>query len=83
MQTSGNTFNKHLKQKAIAAIAAMRDIRQIREISLHTAMKIFRAKITPIITYGIHIIWDHLKLRDLKTLKIFPLYLRKTAFSVV
>ena len=78
MQTSGNTFNKHLKQKAIAAIAAMRDIRQIREISLHTAMEIFRAKITPIITYGIHIIWDHLKLRDLKTLEnVKATYLKK------
>lgn len=78
MQTSGTTFNKHVKQKAIAAIAAMRDIRQIREISLETAMKIFKTKIIPILTYGIHIIGEYLKLRDLKVLEnIKALYLKK------
>jgi hypothetical protein len=54
MQTSGNSFNRHVRQKAITATAAMRDIRHTQSIFLYTAMKIFRAKIVPILTYRIH-----------------------------
>ena len=43
-QTSGNSFNKHIRQKTTTTIAAMRDIRKMQSLSLDTAMRIFRVK---------------------------------------
>ena len=41
-------------------------------------MKIFKAKIIPILTYGVHIIWESLKKRDLKTWEgVKATYLKK------
>ena len=57
----------------------MRNFRKIQSLSLDTAMRIFRVKIVPIMTYGIHIIWDYLKMRDLRLMEnVEPLYLKKT-----
>ena len=66
IQTTGNTFGIHVKEKAITAIRAINDIGHIQQISLEVAMKLFRAKIVPILTHGVHLIWENLKKRDLK-----------------
>jgi hypothetical protein len=44
-----------------AAMVTMNGIQNIRKISLRTALQLFKLKITPIITHGINIYWDHLK----------------------
>jgi hypothetical protein len=47
----------------------MHDIENLRLLSLETAMKLFSAKSTPILTYGLEQIWDHLMVNDLTTLE--------------
>lgn len=60
------TFGVHAKEKAILAIRAINDIDHIQRISLEVAMKLFKAKIIPILTYSIHPIWENLKKKELK-----------------
>ena len=40
-----------------------------RELSLETAMALFKTKILLILTYGIEVIWTHLNERPLATIK--------------
>ncbi|KAJ4442440.1 hypothetical protein ANN_04026 [Periplaneta americana] len=47
----------------------MYDIQAISRISLKTAMALLNAKIVPIATYGIYLIWEKLSLKDLMTLE--------------
>ena len=47
----------------------MHDVKFIRELSLETAMALFKSKILPILTYGIEVIWTHLNERNLATLE--------------
>ncbi|KAJ4429491.1 hypothetical protein ANN_21660 [Periplaneta americana] len=47
----------------------MYDIHAISRISLKTAMALFNAKIVPIATYGIDLIWERLSLKDLMNLE--------------
>ena len=47
----------------------MHDVKFIRELSLETAMALFKSKILPILTYGIEVIWTHLNERPLATIK--------------
>lgn len=65
MQTQGNVYSLHVKERAAAAVIAMNGIKNLHKISLSTAMKLFELKITPIITYGIDLIWEHLKKNNL------------------
>jgi hypothetical protein len=68
LQTSGKSFKQHVKERALAALRAMHDIENLRLHSLKTAMKLFSAKITPILTYGLEQI-EHLTVNDLTTLE--------------
>jgi hypothetical protein len=61
--TSGKSFKQHVK----AALRAMHDIENLRLLSLETAMKLFSAKVAPILIYGLEQIWDHLTVNDLTT----------------
>jgi len=47
----------------------MHDVKFIRELSLETAMALFKSNILPILTYGIEVIWTHLNERNLATLE--------------
>jgi hypothetical protein len=67
--TTGFTHMQHIRDRAIAAIRAMQDIKNLNLLSLNTAMKLFRAKIMPILTYGLELIWEHLSLKNLTTLE--------------
>ena len=72
LQPQGKTYTVHIKDKVAAAIIAMTDIKHLQKISLQTAMKIFKAKILPVISYGLHIIWQHLtksNLMDIEKVK--------------
>ena len=72
LQTHGNTFTKHIKDRASTALIAMHDIKNITRLSLETAMKLFNLKISPIMTYGIDLIWEHLNkdnLQDIERIK--------------
>jgi hypothetical protein len=50
LQTSGKSFKQHVTKRASDALRAMHDIENLRLFSLETAMKLFSAKITPILT---------------------------------
>ncbi|PSN36095.1 hypothetical protein C0J52_13092 [Blattella germanica] len=66
LQTTESIFGIHVKEKAGLAIRAINDINILQEIPLETAMKLFRTKIVPILTYGVHLIWQNLKIKELK-----------------
>ncbi|KAJ4437583.1 hypothetical protein ANN_17728 [Periplaneta americana] len=65
MQMQGNVYTLHVMERAAAAVIAMNGIKNLHKISLSTAMKLFELKITPIITYGIDLIWEHLRKNNL------------------
>ncbi|PSN30821.1 hypothetical protein C0J52_17327 [Blattella germanica] len=65
-QTRSTCFSIHAREKAAAATRAIRDIKHLQALSLETALKLFFAKVLPIITYGIQILWQHLKKRELE-----------------
>ncbi|PSN56769.1 hypothetical protein C0J52_02682 [Blattella germanica] len=67
LQTTGGTFT-HVKEKVIAAIRAMQDIDKI-QLSIDTAISLFKVKITPIVTYGLELIWESLNRKNLKDLE--------------
>ncbi|KAJ4451621.1 hypothetical protein ANN_03090 [Periplaneta americana] len=69
MQTQGNVYTLHVKERAAAAVIAMNGIKNLHKISLSTAMKLFELKITPIITYGIDLIWEHLTKNNLSDIE--------------
>jgi hypothetical protein len=51
---------------------------EIAQLSLKTTMALFNKKIVPILAYGIDIIWDKLKLKDLAALeKVKARFLKK------
>jgi hypothetical protein len=77
-QTSGRCFTKHITDRAIQAVIAINDIKNIQLLSLQTAMLLFRSKITPILTYGIEVIWEHLSEKNLATMeKVKATYLKR------
>lgn len=69
LQTSAKCFTKHITEKTTQAILAIHEIRNIRQLSLETAMLLFRVKIQPILTYGIEIIWSYLTMKNLSSLE--------------
>jgi hypothetical protein len=78
LQTTGKSFKQHVKERASAALRAMHDTENLRLLSLETAMKLFSAKITLILTYGLEQIWDHLTVNDLTTLEnVKVMYLKR------
>ena len=68
LHTTGGTFTQHVKEKVIAAISAMQDIQKIQH-SIDTAISLFKVKITPIVTYGLELIWESLNRKNLKDLE--------------
>jgi hypothetical protein len=69
LHTTGKTFKQYVKERASAALRAMHDNENLRLLSLETAMKLSAAEITPILTYGLEQIWDHLMANDLMILE--------------
>lgn len=78
LQTQGTVFTLHIKDRMTAAIKAIHSIKDLHRLSLDTALTLFKLKIMPILTYGIEIIWDHLKKANLKDLeKVKGVFLKK------
>jgi hypothetical protein len=78
LQTNGSSFTKHLKDKTAAAIIAMNEIKVIRQLSIETAIALFHIKISPIMSYAIENIWEHLPKNDLALIeRVKAMYLKK------
>jgi hypothetical protein len=78
LQTNGRSFTKHFKDKTAAAIIAMNEIKVIHQLSLETAIALFHIKISPIISYTIENIWEHLSKNDLALIeRVKAMYLKK------
>ncbi|PNF13826.1 hypothetical protein B7P43_G12433 [Cryptotermes secundus] len=69
LQSTSTTFTAHITEKCTAAIKAIYTIRNLQLLSLETAMKIFHAKICPILLYGIEITWEKLSKQNLRKME--------------
>ena len=69
LQTTGITFTSHITEKCTSAIKTMYTMQHLQRYSLETAMKIFRSKIIPILTYGIEIIWENISKQQLRKME--------------
>ena len=69
LQASGKVYTKHIKDRLVAAMIAINCIKNLHRISLNTATTLFQLKVTPIITYGLDIIWEHLTKRNLEDIE--------------
>ena len=79
LQSTRSSFRIHIKEKAIAAIRGLQDISRPERLDLKTALSLFAAKIVPIASYGIEIIWQHLTISDLTALeRVKASFLKRT-----
>jgi hypothetical protein len=69
LQVSGTIFSVHIKERLAAAIRSINDIRLIHRTSLETAMKLFRTKVLPTLTYGLEETWEYLSCKQLQELE--------------
>jgi hypothetical protein len=60
------SFGEHVENKAAKATAASFAIASPKSLSLECALELYKLKIEPILGYGAEVIWDHLKLSQLK-----------------
>jgi hypothetical protein len=68
LQTT-KSYRIHIKERVIAATKGLLEIKNLRQLSLETAIRLFEAKIVPLLTYGIEIAWPNLSLKDVKLLE--------------
>ena len=62
-----------------ALVAGLITLKNPRNLSLTTALSLFRMRIAPVASYGIQIIWKHLTLYDLIDLdKVKSRFLKRT-----
>ena len=66
LQVTGHTFSKHIEDRAVRAVKAPVEIKKLNLLSIATALKCFSIKVAPIATYGIQLIWNHLKYSNLE-----------------
>ena len=59
-------YTKHIEDRLAAATIAINCVKNLHRISLNTAMTLFQQKVTPIMMYGLDIIWEHLTKRNLE-----------------
>ena len=78
LQPTTKSFSAHVQERTAAAIRAMCSIKGITSLKLGTAMKLFATVITPIVTYGIELIWEKLSSSDLERIeKVKPRFIKK------
>ena len=63
---AGHTFSKHIEDRAVRAMKATVEINKLNLLSIATALRLFTIKVAPIATYGIQLIWNHLKYSNLE-----------------
>jgi hypothetical protein len=69
LQTTATSFSIHIQERAAAATKAMYSIKNIASLSTSTSILLFSTTIAPIITYGIHVIWDKLTIGELNKIE--------------
>jgi hypothetical protein len=78
LQTSGKTFNLHIKETAPSTIHAMPDIQSLSKLLLERSMKLLDVKTVPFLIYSLEILWECLGENGLKTTEsVKPTYLKK------
>jgi hypothetical protein len=82
LQTTATSFSIHIQERAAAAIKAMYNIKNITSLSTSTSMLLFSTTIAPIITYGIHVIWDKLTIGELNKIEKIKAMFMKRAMGV-
>ena len=82
LQTTTRSYRIHIQERATAATRAMFTIKNIQALSLDSAMHLFRAKIIPILSYGIELIWEKLSKHDMNTLEKVKARYMKLALGV-
>ncbi|KAJ4432101.1 hypothetical protein ANN_20715 [Periplaneta americana] len=69
IQTTGKSFRLHIRSRVMAATRAMNEIRNITQLSISTAMDLFRIKILPILTYGLESVGEYLTYKQMEELE--------------
>ena len=64
-----NSFAYHIQERSTAAIKAINGMKNLKQLSTTTAMTLFKNMITPIVTYGIEIVWQKLTVKDLERIE--------------
>lgn len=82
LQSRGDTYDLHIKERALAARMAANSITNLSKLSLKTAMTIFRLKIIPIMTYGLEVIWEKLKKKNLEDIEKVKAHFLKRVLSL-
>ena len=78
LQTTATSFDSHIQERAAAAIKSSYNIPNITNLSTSTAMALLNKAIAPVITYGIEIIWEKLKIGDMIRIeKIKTMYMKR------
>jgi len=57
---SAISFTRHIRQRRRKALIALANMKNLHRLSVETALKLFDLKISPIISYGLQVIWSHL-----------------------
>jgi hypothetical protein len=81
-QTTATAFSIHIQERAAADIKAMYNIKNITSLSTSMSVLLFSTTIAPIITYGIHIIWDKLTTGELNKIEKIKAMFMKRAMGV-
>ena len=64
-----NSFAYHIPDRSTAAIKAVHGMKNLSRLSTTTAMAQFKSVLTPIVTYGIEIMWKKLTVKTLRGLR--------------
>jgi hypothetical protein len=62
-------FNYHLQERSRKALVAIAALKRIDQLSIDTALKIFKIKVAPIASYGVQVMWQYLTLQNLKSIE--------------
>jgi hypothetical protein len=75
---TAKSFTPHILDRVQKAVYAGFHIPNVRALSLVTALKLFKLKVSPMASYGIDVIWRHLSSSQLHLLdKVKPTFLKR------
>lgn len=69
LSTSGNSFTKHIEERAQKSAVASYSVSDPRKLSVKTALMLFDLKIAPVASYGVPLVWDKLTTANLSELE--------------
>ena len=82
LQTRATSFRHHVQERTTAAIKAIYNIENLHLLSLETAMTLFSSAISPIVKYGIELVWEKLSYADLNKIEQVKARFLKRALRV-